>query len=69
MTRLNYARHGAAYGVVLDTGDIIHTKLEGRSRLKLKVGDVVRTDGVTRPLSTGSRSAIEAIRNNGKLLK
>jgi ribosomal protein S17 len=54
---------------VLDTGDIIHTKLEGRSRLKLKVGDVVRTDGVTRPLSTGSRSAIEAIRNNGKLLK
>lgn len=27
--RFNYARHGAANGVVLDTGDFIHTKPDG----------------------------------------
>jgi len=68
VTRLNYARHGAANGVVLDTGDFLHTKPDGMLRLKLKVGDAVRADGESRPLSTGGGKAIEAIRVNGKLV-
>jgi hypothetical protein len=69
VARLNYARHGAANGVVLDTGDFIHTKPEGLARLKLKVGDPVRADGSACPLVTGRGRVVEAIRVNGRSVR
>ncbi|WP_428383504.1 hypothetical protein [Nevskia ramosa] len=64
--RYNYAKHGAANGVVLDNGDFIHTKPEGLARLGLKIGDQVKAEGMARPLVTGSGRVIEATRVNGK---
>jgi hypothetical protein len=73
VTRLNYANHGAANRVVLDTGNILHTKRKGMARLKLKVGDTVvrhrARRGGAQTLITVSGKAIEAIRINGKLFK
>ncbi|CAN5828461.1 hypothetical protein BH11PSE8_BH11PSE8_11830 [soil metagenome] len=60
IVRFNYARHGAANGVVLDTGDFIHTKPEGLEGLKLQVGDKVRAEGEARPLVTGEGMVVEA---------
>ena len=31
--RLNYAKHGAANGVVLDNGDFVHTRPDGFAAL------------------------------------
>ena len=69
VVRFNFARHGAANGVVLDTGDFVHTKPEGLGRLKLKIGDKVRVDGDARVLVTGSGRAIEAASVNGKRVR
>lgn len=64
--RYNYAKHGAANGVVLDNGDFIHTKPDGLARLGLKIGDQVKAEGAARPLVTGNGRVIEARRVNGK---
>lgn len=64
--RFNYARHGAANGVVLDSGDFIHTRPEGLAGLKLKIGDVVEADGDAQMLTTGKGWAVEAQTVNGK---
>lgn len=69
VVRLNYARHGEANGVVLDTGDFIHTKPDGFARLGLKVGDTVRAEGRAQPLATGGGQVVEAVRVNGRHLK
>lgn len=66
VVRFNYAKHGAANGVVLDTGDFVHTKPDGFDRLKLKVGDKVTAEGIARPLATRTGRVIEAQRVNGK---
>ena len=66
--RLNYARHGEANGVVLDTGDFIHTKPEGMAKLKLRIGDKVQADGDAQWLATGNGWAVEATKVNGKSL-
>lgn len=66
VVRLNYARHGEANGVVLDTGDFVHTKPDGFARLALKVGDKVRAEGRTQTLSTGGGRVVEAVRVNGR---
>jgi len=68
VARLNYARHGAANGVVLDTGDFIHTKPDGFAKLKLKIGDRVEADGDAQMLATGSGWAVEAATVNGRAL-
>ncbi len=68
VARLNYARHGAANGVVLDTGDFIHIRPDGMARLRLRVGDEVAADGDAQLLSTGAGWAVEATRVNGKKL-
>ncbi len=68
VARLNYARHGAANGVVLDTGDFIHAKPDGMAKLALKVGDKVEADGDAQMLSTGKGWAVEATTVNGKAL-
>lgn len=60
VARLNYARHGAPNGVVLDTGDFIHTKPDGFDHLGLTVGDAVRAEGPTRPLAGGPAQVMEA---------
>lgn len=62
----NYARHGEANGVVLDSGDFIHMKPEQFSRLTLKVGDKVRADGIAHRLLFGTGRVLEATRVNGK---
>ena len=64
--RLNFARHGEANGVVLDSGHFIHTKPDGMAKLKLEVGDRVEADGEARPLSTGTGQVVEASVVNGK---
>ncbi|MET3497233.1 hypothetical protein [Variovorax boronicumulans] len=66
VVRLNYARHGEANGVVLDTGDFVHTKPDGFVRLGLKVGDKVLAEGRTQALSTGGGRVVEAVRVNGR---
>lgn len=69
IVRLNYARHGAPNGYVLDSGDFVHVKPDGFSRLKLKLGDAVRAEGDAHFLATGGGWAVEAERVNGKKLK
>jgi hypothetical protein len=66
IVRFNYARHGQPNGVVLDSGDFIHTKPDGLLKLKLKVGDTVRADGDAHLLATGHGWAVEASEINGK---
>ena len=69
VVRLNHARHGEANGVVLDTGDFIHTKPDGMARLGLAVGDAVEADGDAQRLADDSGWAVEASQVNGRLLK
>lgn len=66
VVRLNHARHGAANGFVLDTGDFIHTRPEGMARLKVKVGDTVEADGDAQRLADDAGWAVEATVVNGK---
>ncbi|WP_420223641.1 hypothetical protein [Pigmentiphaga litoralis] len=66
IVRLNYARHGEPNGVVLDTGDFVHTKPHGFARLGLAVGDTIRVEGRAVPLSVGKGRVIEAVLVNGK---
>jgi len=69
VVRFNYARHGEANGVVLDTGDFVHTKPHGLALLGLKLGDKVRAEGRTQPLATGEGRVVEAVRGNGQPLR
>lgn len=66
VVRLNYARHGEANGVVLDTGDFVHTRPDGFARLGLKVGDRVRAEGRAQALATGKGCVVDAERVNGR---
>ncbi len=68
VVRFNYAKHGAANGVVLDSGDFVHTKPDGFDTLDLKIGDKVKAEGAARPLATGTGRVIEAHSVNGKPL-
>ena len=65
VVRLNYARHGEANGVVLDSGDFIHTRPEGMRKLALKPGSKVEAEGEARPLLHGGGQVVEASRVNG----
>lgn len=64
VARLNYARHGDPNGVVLDTGDFIHTRPDNMARLALKPGDSVSAQGLAGVMSNGAR-VIEATVVNG----
>ncbi|MGI4778600.1 MAG: hypothetical protein ACRYGA_10870 [Janthinobacterium lividum] len=66
VVRFNYAKHGAPNGVVLDTGDFVHTRPGGLEKLGLKVGDEVTAEGAAQPLATGSGRVIEAVSVNGR---
>jgi len=69
IVRLNYARHGAPNGYVLDTGDFIHVKPEGFAKLGLKVGDAVTAEGDAHFLATGGGWAVEATKVNRKSVR
>ena len=69
VVRFNYARHGAANGVVLDSGDFVHTKPAGLVALKLKVGSRVRASGDSHPLAHGRGRVVDAMAVNGKRVK
>ncbi len=64
--RFNYAKHGAPNGVVLDSGDFVHTKPEGLEKLGLKIGDKVKAEGPARSLATGHGRVIDAHSVNGE---
>ena len=68
VVRLNFARHGAPNGFVLDNGDFIHTRPEGMAELSLGVGDRVEADGDARPLPGGCGVVVEASVVNGRAL-
>ncbi len=68
VVRLNHARHGAPNGVLLDSGDFVHTRPDGFETLGLKVGDMLEAEGPARPLATGTGRVIEAHRANGHAL-
>jgi len=62
----NYARHGEANGMVLDSGDFIHLNPAAFSMLSLKVGDKVRANGKAHGLHSGTGMILQATRLNGK---
>ncbi len=65
--RINFARHGAANGVVLDSGDFIYLSPEGMKRIGLKVGDKVTAEGTAALMPLGQQ-VIEAKTVNGVAL-
>lgn len=69
VARLNYAKHGEANGVVLDTGDFIHLKPDGMKKAKLTVGDRVTVEGEAWPLAVGTGRVVEATRVNGVTIR
>lgn len=69
VVRLNYARHGERNGVVLDSGDFIHTKPQGMAQLDLKPGDRVEADGDATRLADDTGWAVEATVVNGRPMK
>ena len=66
VARFNFARHGEPNGVILDSGDFIHTKPHGLVGLALKVGDKVSARGASRSLKVGRGMVVEAKLINGK---
>lgn len=69
VAHLNYAKHGAANGVVLDTGDFVHLKPEGMAAAKLGIGDKVVARGEMRSMALGSHFVMEANHVNGKAVR
>ncbi|SFF20276.1 hypothetical protein [Paracidovorax wautersii] len=70
VARIHHARHGEPNGVVLDTGDFIHTRPEGYAALRLQPGDAVTAAGPARPLRGAGATGyvIEAHTLNGQPL-
>ena len=62
--RINYARHGEANGVILDSGDFIHMKPEGMKHVELKAGDQISVEGTSSMMPLGQQ-VIEAKTVNG----
>ena len=62
--RINFAKHGEANGVVLDSGDFVHLKPDGMKKVGLEVGQEVVARGHARSTPTGGR-AVEAEVVNG----
>ncbi|GAA6118908.1 hypothetical protein [Acidovorax sp. FG27] len=71
VARIHHARHGEPNGVVLDTGDFIHTRPDGFAQLGagLELGARVSASGPARPLQGGATGhVIEARTVNGQPL-
>ena len=67
--RINYAKHGAPNGVVLDSGDFVHLRPEGFAQLDLQPGDRVRAEGPSQPLAVGRGRVVDAHTVNGQALR
>lgn len=59
VVRFNYAKHGEANGVILDTGDFLHTKPAELKKLGWQVGDEVEATGSRSRLFDGLGAVIE----------
>lgn len=68
VTYFNYARHDAANGVVLDTGDFIHIKPKRFSQFSFKVGQRLKATGVIHQLSSGTGRVMKPVQINGQNL-
>ncbi len=64
VARLNYAKHGEANGVVLESGEFIHLKPQGMKLVALQPGQEVTAEGDVKPLD-GQCQVIEAKVVNG----
>jgi len=56
---IHYAKHGEPNGVILDSGEFIHTRPHGMKKLKLEVGSKVVAHGESRMTVLGT-TLIEA---------
>jgi len=54
VSRMHYALHGEANGVVLETGEFIHTRPDGMALLGLEVGAKVQATGALRMTVLGT---------------
>jgi len=59
VTHIHYAKHGEPNGVILESGEFIHTRPPGMKKLNLHVGSKVIADGEARTTVLGT-SLIEA---------
>jgi len=60
---IHYSKHGHPNGVILESGEFIHTRPPGMQKLKLKVGPKVTAQGELRMTMLGT-SLIEALEVN-----
>jgi hypothetical protein len=60
---IHFSKHGHPNGVILESGEFIHTRPPGMEKLKLKVGSKVAVHGELR-LTTLGTSLVEAIEVN-----
>lgn len=51
---IHYARHGEPNGVILESGEFIHTRPRGMKKLKLRVGSKVSVHGEVRTTVLGT---------------
>jgi hypothetical protein len=59
VSHIHYAKHGEPNGVILESGEFIHTRPHGMKRLNLHVGSKVSAQGEARTTDLGT-SLIEA---------
>lgn len=64
VARLNYTRHGAPNGVVLESGDFVHLKPDGMRKTGLRIGDRIAAAGKARRMLMG-RLVVEGEVVNG----
>jgi hypothetical protein len=62
--QINYARHGEANGVILETGDFVYLKPDGMKAIEVKVGDQITAEGKSAMMPLGQQ-VIEAKTVNG----
>jgi len=65
---IHYAKHGEPNGVILESGEFIHTRPHGMKELKLRVGSKVEARGERRMTALGT-GLIEAERVNRVTIK
>jgi len=54
VANIHYAKHGEPNGVILDSGEFIHTRPHGMKKLKLQVGSKVVAHGEVRTTVLGT---------------
>lgn len=66
VVRMNYARHGEANGVLLDSGDFVHVRPDRFAAFEIAIGDRIDATGPSRPLADGTGRVVDAVELNGK---